>query len=188
MKIIPTILFILIINSCLSQDSSTIYGKYEYQTGATERWGQVLEILPNNKFKLLKNEYGIETQIDSGKWIIKADTLKLTSKTNLNSLVVKNENILSSIILSNKDDFFNICHWFKTIGYYPNGTIESTRKWKSTHFYNYEPTPHGIWTYYYPNQKLKSIKRYKNGKKKGKWIQIDIDGREVKSSNENQRK
>ena len=181
-KFLLSIICIGIIGNVLSQN--IILGFYENQTGATERMGEAIEILPNNVFKIYSIQYHQTIPMDSGNWVIKSDTvLILNSKDTIITLTIANENRIRTPISSDSADFlnsiFSAVWWTKTKGYFENGKLESIRHWNSIYVYSDIIYKSGIWTYYYENSQLKRIERYKKGKLRGKPIKLDLSGREI---------
>ena len=180
---ILSICFILLSVPVLSQDS--IPGYYTYQTGATERIGQILDLKPNRSFTLSSIRYGWITPIDSGWWHASDDTVFFNSKDSTFYLESISEFHLKTFLNDSIDPTsFEAClyptHWTKTRSYHKNGQIKSTISWESISWYCHEFILDGIWVSYYENGCLKEIGKYRNGKKRGKWYYLTPNGTERK--------
>ena len=165
----------------LAQDS--ISGYYTYQTGATERIGEVLDLRPDETFTLSSIRYQQITLIDSGKWTINDDSLSLKTADTVFYLKAVTEYNLQTFLPDSIDPespvaWLEPIQWTKTKSYHPNGQIKSTMSWTSISQFQHELIPHGLWLSYYENGNLKEIGKYKNGRKTGTWYYLWPDGNE----------
>lgn len=165
----------------LSQD--TISGYYTYQTGATERIGQCLDLRPNHTFTLSSIRYYAISQIDSGLWSSSADTVIFKTQDSIFFLQSASDYNLLTFLPDTVDPnspiaFLIPTHWTKTRSYYENGQIKTTMSWTSISRHQHEFIPHGLWITYYENGNLKEVGKYKNGRKKGKWFYVWPNGSE----------
>ena len=172
------------VSAIFSQDS--ILGYYEYQTAATERMGEALDILADGSFVKYSKYYSETTAIDSGAWTLNNDTLTLNSSDTTYILKIASVNHLETFLSINpKQDssvsWLSKTQWTKTKGYHQNGEIESIRSWTSISSFVHELTPHGIWIYYYEDGSLKAVGEYKKGKRIGKWFNLERNGKEKKT-------
>jgi len=177
-KLVLLLCAFLTLNLNLKSQNQTL-GRFEYQTAATERMGMILDLLPYNTFKLFKKSYSETTLSKTGSWSNNNDTIVLKTDSICLRLFVRNEDLISTLphdSILNKYKYFGTTNWTRTKGYYENGKVESIRRWNSIKDYSLDSYKSGVWIYYYEDQSIKAVGRYKKGKKKGRWFYFNPDG------------
>jgi len=188
MKIQDSIIFTLLLIPSFAICQSEITGVFEYQTGATERMGEILDILPDNTYTRFSKHYQQTIERESGKWKVHNDTIFFTGTDTNYVLQIDSENLLKTIVQDSIAynsilKLFAPTYWTRTKSYYNNGQVEASVSWWSISDFFHHHIPHGIWIYYYPNGDLRAVGKFKKGKKRGKWFYLDENGNKITEPN-----